>query len=97
MDLGPYLLRLLVLLPLLSAIIVGGLWLARRYAGLGGGGPADAPARLVGALALGPGARLAVVEFGGRRLLVSIAKNGVMLMGETAAPGGVLEGGRVVD
>lgn len=100
MDLGPYLLRLAILLPLTCALIVGGLWLAKRYgggvglAGMGGGGRARA-ARLADTLVLAPGARLAVVDFGERRLLISVGRAGMALIAEVPAPAPLREVGRV--
>ena len=95
MDLGPYLLRLAVLLPALCALIVGGLWLAKRYAGVGTAGGRARAARLTETLMLAPGARLAVVDFGERRLLVSVGRAGVALIAEGPAPAPVREVGRV--
>lgn len=55
---------------------------ARLPAALG-----DAPrhARVVQALPLGPGNRLLVVEFGGKRLLIGQARTGLVALGEAAA------------
>ncbi len=52
---------------------------ARLPAGLG-----DVPrfARVVQAVPLGPGSRLLVVEFGGRRLLIGQARTGLVRLGE---------------
>ncbi len=40
------------------------------------------PARIVQALALGPGSRLLVVEFGGRQVLVGQSRNGLAALAE---------------
>lgn len=45
--------------------------------------PAHPHARIVQALPLGPGSRLLVVEFGGRRLLVGQARTGLVRLAET--------------
>ncbi|GGE20815.1 hypothetical protein GCM10011529_29290 [Polymorphobacter glacialis] len=47
-------------------------------------GLGDAPrfAKVVQALPLGPGSRLLVVEFGGRRLLIGQARTGLVRLGE---------------
>lgn len=60
----------------------------RRAAGLGAGlGLAGArPVQLVQALPLGPGTRLLVVEFGGRRLLVGQSRTGLATLAEAPPP-----------
>ena len=47
-------------------------------------GLGDVPrfAKVVQALPLGPGSRLLVVEFGGRRLLIGQARTGLVRLGE---------------
>lgn len=47
--------------------------------------PRERRVRLVDALTLGPGNRLAVVAFGGRELLLSISKTSVVLLAEHEA------------
>ena len=48
--------------------------------------PRDAgPARIVQALPLGPGSRLIVVDFGGRRILVGQGRTGLVHLAETGA------------
>ena len=42
------------------------------------------PARIVQALPLGPGCRLLVVEFGGRRVLVGQARTGLVRLADAA-------------
>ena len=44
------------------------------------------PARVVQTLALGPGSRLIVVEFGGRQVLVGQARGGLVSLGESSLP-----------
>ncbi|OYX77384.1 MAG: hypothetical protein B7Y82_08020 [Sphingomonadales bacterium 32-65-25] len=66
-----------------SKLTVGGLvqHLRQRAAGL----PLRLPARhanVVQSLPLGPGSRLLVVEFGGRKLLVGQSRAGLSLLGE---------------
>ena len=54
-----YILRLLILLPL-----VGGNTKARAI-------------QMVDVLPLGPGSKLAVVEFGGQQILIAVSRNGI--------------------
>ena len=59
-------------------------WIERLRAGLKLPEPGR-HARVVQALPLGPGSRLLVVEFGGRRLLIGQARTGLVALGEAAA------------
>ena len=86
-----YLLRLAVLLPLVCGLIVGGLWLARR---LQERGPKFARRqrmlRVEEVLSLTPGTRLAVVGFGGERILIALGKNGVTPLAQRAGCAAVI-------
>lgn len=93
---GDYLLRLAVMLPLICAMIWGGLWLAKKY-NLGslnakGAGNRNI-ARLTETVFLTPGVKLAVVDFADKRLLVAVTKTGANLLSETAAPAFKVEEG----
>lgn len=57
-------------------------WLARLRAALPAP-DAGRHARIVQALPLGPGNRLLVVEFGGRRLLIGQSRTGLVRLAET--------------
>lgn len=78
-----YVLRLLILLPLVAGLAWGALVLWKK---LGGGWLAQAGqrrrVRVVDALPLGTAGRLAVIEFDGRSLLVAVGRNGITLLGE---------------
>src|SRR3546814_12110954 len=76
------------MLPLICAMIVAGLWLAKRYnlGALGArAGNARSVARLTETVVLSPGIRLAVVDFADKRLLLAVTKQGAHLLSETAA------------
>lgn len=91
-----YLLRLAIMLPLICAMIVAGLWLAKRYnlGTLGArAGNARSVARLAETVVLSPGIRLAVVDFADKRLLLAVTKQGANLLSETAAPAFRMEEG----
>jgi flagellar protein FliO/FliZ len=85
-----YILKLLILIPLTAALAFGSLWLWRRVQqGVGGAGRRERLVQLVDALPLGATAKLAVVEFEGKRLLLSVSRTGVQLLsdnGSTPAP-----------
>lgn len=87
MELGPYLLRLALLLPLVCGFVVAALWLAKRVQRLAPGTGAAQLARVVEVTPIAPGARLAVVAFGGRHVLLSVSRSGVGLLGDAPAPG----------
>ena len=75
-----YILKLVVLLPLICGLMIGCLYLWRR---LETRLPGKATTRLVsvrGTMMISPGLRLAVLDFEGRRLLVSVGRGGVTLV-----------------
>lgn len=75
-----YILKLVVLLPLVCGLMIGCLYLWRR---LEGRMPGRAETRLIAVketMMISPGLRLAVIEFEGKRLLVSVGRGGVTLV-----------------
>jgi flagellar protein FliO/FliZ len=81
-----YVLRLLVLLPLVCGAIYGTLYLMKkmqaRQPNASGGGLA-----IMAVLPLAHGLRLAVVQFESQKILVGIGKNGVTLLAaQTSRP-----------
>ena len=82
-----YLFRLLLLVPLVGGLAFGTLWVMRRLQpGLAVGGKRIRRVAVVDAVPLGAMNRLAVVEFGGRHLLVAVSRGRVDLIAETPAP-----------
>ena len=77
-----YVLRLLLLLPLVAGLAFGALWLWRRVQPGMAMGQREKLVRVVDAAPLGTAARLAVVEFGSRQLLLSVTRNRVDLLAE---------------
>jgi len=75
-----YILKLFVLLPLVCGLMVGCLWLWRRLESRMPGQPANRTIKVQETMMLSPGLRLAVIEFEGKRLLVSVARGGVTLI-----------------
>jgi flagellar protein FliO/FliZ len=81
---GEYILRLVVLVPLVGALAWGSLWLWRRVqAGLPVMRAPERTVRVVDALPLGPGSKLAVVRFDERNLLVAVSRGHVSLLAES--------------
>ncbi len=82
-----YVVKLLVLLPLIGLMVWGTLKLAQRMQGKLGapqGGNAKA-VRVVETTMLSPTMRLAVIEFHGREILVSTSRAGLTRLAEAPA------------
>ena len=77
-----YLLNLVVMLALVAGMAVGALWLARKLQPGLSGGRKEGLVRVVDAVPLGTMGRLAVVEFGGRQLLVAVSRARIELLAE---------------
>lgn len=75
-----YILKLVVLLPLVCGLLVGSLWLWRKLEARLPGQPTDRRIQVKETMMVSPGTRLAVVEFEGRTLLLSVARGGVTLI-----------------
>ncbi|OWK31259.1 flagellar biosynthetic protein FliO [Sphingomonas dokdonensis] len=81
-----YILKLIVLLPLVCGLMIGCLYLWRK---LETRMPGRADMRLIAVketMMISPGLKLAVVEFEGKRLLVSVGRGGVTLVDRAEAP-----------
>ena len=74
---GWYILKMLLLLPVMAGLIWGTLWLAKKAQGRLGTVQGEKRARLVETTMLAPGMRLAVIEFAGREILVGASKAGL--------------------
>jgi flagellar protein FliO/FliZ len=86
-----YVLKLVVLLPLVCGLMIGCVYLWRK---LETRMPGKAAARLIAVretMMISPGLRLAVIDFEGRRLLVSVGRGGVTLVdrSDTGATGSI--------
>jgi flagellar protein FliO/FliZ len=73
-----YLLRLLLLIPIVGGLAWSSLWLWKKLQlGMPGVARSDGLARIVETLPLGGGVKLAVVEFGGKQHLLAISRTQV--------------------
>lgn len=81
-----YILKLILLVPLVGAMAFGALWLWRKVQPGMALGQRERMVQIVDAVPLGTTGRLAVVEFGGKRLLVAVSRGTVQLLSEAAAP-----------
>jgi flagellar protein FliO/FliZ len=83
-----YILRLLILLPLVGGMAWGSLWLWKRVQmGMplaGGGTKQGRPVEMIGVLPLGPGTKLAVVEFAGQQILLSVSRGNVTRLADNS-------------
>lgn len=80
-----YILKLIVLLPLIAALAWGCLKLAKKMqekTGIGGGSKSI---RIVETTMLSPTLKLAVIEFHGREILVSASRQGLTRLAEAPA------------
>lgn len=81
-----YLLKLIILLPLIGGMIWGSLKLAQKLQGRLGVAPGAArTVRVVETLMLSPTQRLAVLEFHGREILVAMSRGGLTRLAEAPA------------
>jgi flagellar protein FliO/FliZ len=78
-----YILRLFILVPLVGGLAWGSLWLWRRVQiGLPVQGANAKPTRMIDVLPMGTSGKLAVVEFGGRELLIAVTRTQISLIAE---------------
>ena len=81
-----YVLKLLILLPVICAMIWGTLKLAKRLQGqFGAPAGSEKSVKIIETTMLSPTLRLAVIEFHGREILVSTSRNGLTRLAEAPA------------
>jgi len=77
-----YFIKLLVLLPLVAGMAYGALWLWRKYQPGLIGAQGDRAIKIIEMLPVGTFGKLAVVEFEGKRLLVSVTRGRIEKIAE---------------
>ncbi|MBR0553139.1 flagellar biosynthetic protein FliO [Stakelama marina] len=75
-----YVLKLVVLLPLVCGLLIACLWAWRKLEARMPGQQGEKMIQVKETMMVSAGTRLAVVEFEGRRLLLSVARGGVTLI-----------------
>jgi len=80
-----YILKLVILVPLVAGLAFGALWLWRKVQPGMAFNNRERAVKLVDALPLGATGRLAVVEFADKRLLVAVSRTGISLISEAPA------------
>lgn len=83
-----YILKLVILLPLVCGLMIGCLWLWRRLESRMPGKPATRLIAVKETMMISPGLRLAVLDFEGKRLLVSVGRGGVQLIDKAGSGAG---------
>ena len=81
-----YILKLVVLLPLVCGLMIGCLYLWRRLESRMPGKPSTRLIAVRETMMISPGLRLAVLDWEGKRLLVSVGRGGVQLV-DKVGPG----------
>jgi len=82
-----YLLRLLLLVPLVGGLAYGSLWLWRKLQPGMAIGNRERALKVVDAIPMGATGRLAVVEFGNRHILVAVSRGRIEKIAEAPADG----------
>lgn len=77
-----YILKLILLVPLVGGMAFGALWMWRKVQPGMALGKQTRLVKVVDAVPLGATGRLAVVEFGDRHLLLSVSRGNVQLLSE---------------
>ena len=81
-----YILKLLILVPLVGGLAFGALWLWRKAQPGLALGQRERALKVVDALPMGATGRLAVVDFADKRLLIAVSRGRIELISEGAAP-----------
>ena len=77
-----YFVKLLILLPLVGGMAFGALWLWRKYQPGMIGAQGDRSLKLLEALPMGAFGKLAVVEFEGKKILLSVTRGRIEKIAE---------------
>ncbi|AEG50299.1 flagellar biogenesis protein FliO [Sphingobium chlorophenolicum L-1] len=77
-----YFVKLLILLPLVGGMAFGALWLWRKYQPGMMAGQSERSLKLLEALPLGTFGKLAVVEFEGKKILLSVTRGRIEKIAE---------------
>ncbi|PZO92001.1 MAG: flagellar biogenesis protein [Sphingomonas sanxanigenens] len=83
-----YLLKLALLLPLVCGLLFLCLWAWRKLESRLPGTPSNRMMNVRETMMVSPGLRLAVIEFEGRKLLVSVGRGGVNLIDKVESNNG---------
>ena len=91
---GWYILKLLILLPVIGGMVWGSLKLSQVMQNrMRGNSGRQQSVRVVETVMLSPTMKLAVLEFHGREILVSASRHGMVRLAEAHAPAKVVDDG----
>lgn len=82
-----YLLKLLLLVPLVGGLAIGSLWLWRKLQPGLAIGQRTRAIKVIDAIPMGATGRLAVVEFANRRILLSVSRGRIEKLAEAPTEG----------
>ena len=82
-----YLLRLLLLVPLVGGLAYGSLWLWRKVQPGIAIGNRERAVKVIDAVPMGATGRLAVIEFANRHILVAVTRGRIEKLAEAPADG----------
>lgn len=80
-----YILKLIIMLPMIGLMAWGALKLAKKMQDKAGIGAGSKSVRIVETTMLSPTLKLAVLEFHGREILVSVSRQGLTRLAEAPA------------
>ncbi|MGV3482306.1 MAG: flagellar biosynthetic protein FliO [Sphingobium sp.] len=80
-----YIVKLLIILPMIAGLAYGSLRLAKHMQGRLAPNQGDRIAKIIESSMLSPGVKIAVIEFHGREILVSATRNGLTTLAEAPA------------
>jgi len=80
-----YILKLIILLPLIGVLAWGCLKLAQKLQERAGANQGPKSVRIIETTMLSPTLKLAVIEFHGREILVSVSRSGLSRLAEAPA------------
>ena len=81
-----YFVKLLIMLPIVGGMAFGALWLWRKYQPGMIGVQCDRTLKLLEALPMGTSGKLAVVEFEGQKILLSVTRGRIEKIAEGSQP-----------
>ena len=70
-----YIIKLIILLPLMVGLIYGALWLYRKYQPGLMQVPSDRELKFVESLSLGTAGKLTLIDFAGQRVLIAVTRS----------------------
>lgn len=82
-----YLLKLLILIPLVGGLAYGSLWLLRKLQPGMAIGNRERAIKVIDAIPMGATGRLAVVEFANKQILISVSRGRIEKLAEAPVDG----------